>query len=196
MSAPTPVDRVAEVLASAGYRRVSTPLEIAGLKFDLPAAFVGASPSPDLVLVADSAFDDENRILKKIEGIARAMDVVRSKRPLTAVLVGPRPKSSTLDSMARVCRVLPIGPILNEDADAALRNWLAILMPLNLPEPSAGIADPLAEIASQLGGLPPEIAALVGFAQQGADAVQTRLHEIISEPLAEIEGDNELWVPC
>lgn len=183
MTAPTPVDRVAEVLAGAGYRRVATPLEIAGLQFDIPAAFVGASPSPDLILVADTAFDQDHRILKKIEGIARAMDVVRSKRPLTAVLAGPRPTSTVLDSMSRVCRVLPIGTILDEDADAVLRNWLAVLMPLNLPEPSASIADPLTEIASQVGGLDPEVASLVDLAPQGADAVQSRLHAIISEPL-------------
>jgi len=183
MTAPTPVDRVAEVLAGAGYRRVATPLEIAGLQFDIPAAFVGTSPSPDLILVADTAFDQDHRILKKIEGIARAMDVVRSKRPLTAVLAGPRPTSTVLDSMSQVCRVLPIGTILDEDADAVLRNWLAVLMPLNLPEPSASIADPLTEIASQVGGLDPEVASLVDLAPQGADAVQSRLHAIISEPL-------------
>lgn len=187
MTAPTPVDRVAEVLAGAGYRRVSTPLEIAGLQFDIPTAFVGVSPSPDLVLVADTAFDQEQRILKKIEGIARAMDVVRSKRPLTAVLAGPRPTSTVLDSMSRVCRVLPIGTVLDEDAEAALRNWLAVLLPLNLPEPSASIADPLTEIASQLGGLDPEVASLVDLAPQGADAVQSRLHAIIREQLDEGE---------
>ena len=191
MTAPTPVDRVAEVLAGAGYRRVSTPLEIAGLKFDLPAAFVGATQSPDLILVADTAFDDEYRILKKIEGIARAMDVVRSKRPLTAVLAGPRPNSATLDSLSRVCRVLPIGTILDEDADATLRNWLAVLLPLNLPEPSAGIADPLTEIAGQLGGLPAEVRGLVELAQQGADAVQAGLHKIISEAVAEVDAEDE-----
>jgi hypothetical protein len=190
VTAPTPVDRVAEVLVGAGYRRVSTPLEIAGLKFDFPAAFVGASPSPDLILVADTAFDDEHRILKKIEGIARAMDVVRSRRPLTAVLAGPRPTSATLESMSKVCRALPIGTILDEDADSALRNWLAVLMPLNLPEPSAGIADPLTEIGGRLEGLSSEVAGLVGLANQGADAVQTRLHEIISEPLADEDEDD------
>ncbi|MPZ59139.1 MAG: hypothetical protein GEU91_22155 [Rhizobiales bacterium] len=191
MTASTPVDRVAEVLAGAGYRRVAMPLDIAGLKFDLPAAFVGASPSPDLIIVADTAFDQEQRILKKIEGIARAMDVVRSKRPLTAVLAGPRPSSAMLDSLSRVCRVLPIGTILDGDADAALRNWLAVLMPLNLPEPSTNIADPLTEIAGQLGGLDPEVAALVDFAQHGADAVQSRLHAIISEPLADEDSGDE-----
>jgi hypothetical protein len=191
MTASTPVERVAEILAGAGYRRVATPLEIAGLKFELPAAFVGSSPSPDLILVADTAFDDERRILRKTEGIARAMDVMRSKRPLTAVLVGPRPSSATIDSMSRVCRVLPIGTILGEDADAALRNWLAVLMPLSLPEPSTSIADPLAEIATQLVDLLPEVANLVDFAQRGADAVQSRLYEIISEPLADEDADDE-----
>jgi hypothetical protein len=64
-------------------------------------------------------------------------------------------------------------------------------MPLTLPEPSAGIADPLTEIGGQLGDLSPEIAGLVGFAQQGPDAVEMRLHEIISEPLAEVDGGDE-----
>ena len=191
MTAPTPVDRVAEVLAGAGYRRIAMPLEIAGLRFDLPAAFVGASPSPDLVIVADTAFDQEKRILQKLEGVARAMDVVRSKRPLTAVLAGPRPSSAVLDSMSRVCRVLPIGTILEGDAEATLRNWLAVLMPLRLPEPSASIADPLTEIAQQLGGLDPEVAALVDLAPEGADAVQSRLHALISEPLAEEDSGDE-----
>lgn len=191
MIAPTPVDRVAEVLTGAGYRRVSTPLDIAGLRFDLPAAFIGTSPSPDLIVIADTAFDQDQRILKKIEGIARAMDVVRSKRPLTAVLAGPRPSSTVLESMSRVCRVLPIGTILDADADATLRNWLAVLMPLSLPAPNASIADPLTEIASQLGGLDPEIAALVEVAPQGADAVQSRLHALIIEPLDEEDAGQE-----
>jgi len=191
MTPPTPVDRVAEVLGSAGYRRIATPLEIAGLTFDVPAAFVGSSPSPDLIVVADSAFDDEQRILKKIEGIARAMDVMQSRRPLTAIVAGPRPSSAVLDAMSRVCRVLPVGTILDEDADAALSNWLAILMPLNLPEPSASIADPLNEIASQLEGIQPEVASLVDQARQGADAVQSRLYALISESLGDEDLDDE-----
>jgi hypothetical protein len=190
MTAATPLDRVAEVLAGAGYRRLSTPLEIAGLKFDLPAAFVGTAPSPDLILIFDTAFDEERRILRKIEGIARAMDVVQSRRPVTAVLAGPRPSSATLDSLSRVCRVLPIGAVLDEDPDITLRNWLAVLMPLSLPEANASIADPLTEIAAQLEGLEPEVAGLVDLAHEGADAVQARLHEIIAEPMMdEVEGE-------
>jgi hypothetical protein len=191
MTAPTPIDRVAEILLGAGYRPVPMPLDIAGLKFDLPMVFVGTAPSPDLILVADTAFDEEHRILRKIEGLTRAMDVMQSKRPVTLVIAGPRPTSATLDSMSRVCRVLPIGTIFGENPDEALRNWLAVLMPLNLPEPSVSIADPLAEIMSQLGGLQSDVASLVEVAQQGADAVQTRLLKIISEPLADENEGNE-----
>lgn len=192
MIAQTPVDRVVELLTDVGYCRIPTPIGVAGLKFELPAAFVGMPPSPDLILIVDTAYEDERRILKKVEGIARAMDVVGSKRPLTVILVGPRPTSGTLEFMSRVCRILPIGIVIGKESDEALRNWLAILMPLSLPEPSASIADPLAVIAMQLRDLDPEVASLVDFAQQGADMVQARLHALISDPLTGEIAEEEL----
>jgi hypothetical protein len=84
--------------------------------------------------------------------------------------------------MSKVCRVLPIWTVLDdEDPDAVLKNWLAVLTPLHLPEPSANIADPLSEMAMQLEDLHPDVGSLIQFAPQGA--VQSRLHEIIAEPL-------------
>ena len=192
MTARTPVERVAEILRGAGYRRVATPREIAGVKFELPMALVGNPPSPDLVVIADTAFEDERRILKTIEGVARALDVARSKRPLTAILAGPRPRSSVLDAMSRVCRVLPIGTVVaDSDPDAVLRNWLAVLMPLRLPEPTAGIADPMNEIAGRLVGIDPELTELLSLAARGSDAVKNRLHELVSSRLGdEAAGDD------
>jgi hypothetical protein len=193
MTVPSPVERVAGVLEKAGYRRISTPLEIAGLKYDLPAAFVGSTPSPDLIVVADSAVEEAHRILRKIEGVGRALDVVGSKRPLTAVIAGPRPTTAVLVAMSKVCRVLPIGVISDVDADMVLRNWLAVLMPLDLPAPGARLADPLKEITAQLDGLSPDVRGLADFAPQGADAVQTKLYEIITDALNEPwEGDLDL----
>jgi hypothetical protein len=183
MNAATPVDMVAEFLKAAGFVSLQTPLDIAGLSFDFPAAFVGSPPSPDLILVADTAFDTEQRILKKIEGVARALDVVRSKRPLTLVVAGPRPHSGILEAMTRVCRVLPVGPVLDDDPSIVLKNWLAVLTPLHLPDQTATIADPLHEMAMHLEDLQPVIGGLVELAPQGAAAVQTRLHEIVAEPL-------------
>lgn len=187
----TPMDRIALILAESGYRTVPTPLNIAGLAFDVPLAFVGGDTSPDLIIVADTAFEPEQRILKKLEGIARALDVVGSKRPLTTVLAGPRPGPSVLDTMSRVCRVLPVGFALDGDVEAGIKNWLAVLLPLHLPEPSSGIADPLNEVAKHLDGLDPQIAELIEYAKDGVQAVQARLYELVAEPVSEIEADLE-----
>lgn len=183
MTAMTPVEGISEVLSGAGYHRLPAPLRIAGLTFEFPAVFVGIAERPDLIVVADTAFDSEQRILKKLEGVARALDVVRSTRPLTAVLAGPRPGTATLDAMSKVCRVLPVGTVLGSDPDAALRSWLSVLMPLHLPQPTSGLADPLGEIARQVGDLDPAFGEVLRAAPQGAEAVQARLHELIAESL-------------
>lgn len=185
----TPVGRITSMLLEAGYRAVSTPLVIGGLKFDFPAAFVGTEPSPDLILVADTAFEQEERLVAKLEGAARALDVARSKRPLTVVIAGPRPSSSNLEVMSRVCRVLPTGTVLDKDPDGSLRNWLAVLLPLRLPEAHAPIADALEQISKLGAGLDNEVADLVVPAKQGTRAVQVQLHRIIDAAVADANED-------
>jgi hypothetical protein len=178
MTATTPVERVAAVLGAAGYRRLEMPLRIAGLDFDLAAGFLGDELSPDLVLVGDTAFDSEQRIQQKLEGVARVLDVMRSRRPMTVVLVGPRPRLTTLDAISRVCRVLPVG---DAEGDAPLRDWLAVLLPLDLPEP-AGEAEDLAETFDDGTGQDDITAALRAAARRGENAVRERLHALIAEP--------------
>ena len=191
MSAPTALDRVADVLVSAGYRRLPVPLHVAGLEFVLPAAFLGTSRSPDLILVADTNLEDEQQILRTFQNLARAMDVLQSKRPLTSVIIGDRPSLASLDAMSRVCRVLPVGPLGDADSEATLRKWLAVLMPLNLPAPSPEDADPSKAISHQLEGLRSEVASLLEVASRGPGAVEKRLHEIISESFSDIDSEDK-----
>ena len=183
MTAATPVGKVTELLNGAGYRQLPAPLAIAGLNFDIAAAFVGAHPSPDLIIVADTALETDQRILRKVEGVARALDVARSRRPLTAILVGPRPTGPVLDAMTKVCRVLPVGSVVEGNPDETLRNWLAILLPLSLPEPNQSITDPLAVIAARSGDLRKDVSGLIVLAPNGADAIQSRLHELLEQEL-------------
>lgn len=185
----TPVGRITSMLLEAGYRSVSTPLVIGGLKFDFPAALVGTEPSPDLILVADTAFEQEERLVAKLEGAARALDVARSKRPLTVVIAGPRPSSSNLEIMSRVCRVLPTGTVLDKDTDGSLRNWLAVLLPLRLPEAHAPITDAFEQVSKLGAGLDQEVAELVYPAKQGTRAVQVQLHKIIDAAVADANED-------
>jgi hypothetical protein len=185
MTVGTPVERIGQMLEGAGYRRLASPLRIAGLSFEVRAAYVGTEPSPDLVLVADTAFDEQEHILRTVEGIGRALDIVKSKRPMTAVLAGPKPRAEVIEALSRVCRVLPVGVPSDGYAEAALHNWLAVLMPLTVPQPSEHIADPMGEIAAHLQGLDPAVAELVHLAPMGPATVQRRLHELLSAVLAD-----------
>jgi hypothetical protein len=190
MTASTPVEGVVELLTGSGYRRLPSPLSIAGVSFEVPAALVGENPSPDLILVADTAFEADIRILRKVEGVARALDVARSKRPLTAILVGPKPKASVLDAMTKVCRVLATGVIGTEEDNPLLQNWLAVLLPLALPEPSNDIAEPLEAIVKRSTDLEKSIVDLVSLGAQGADAVQARLHQLLNDSLTVPDADD------
>lgn len=185
----TPVGRITSMLLEAGYRAVSTPLVIGGLKFDFPAALVGVEPSPDLILVADTAFEQEDRLVTKLEGVARSLDVARSKRPLTVVIAGPRPSSANLETMSRVCRVLPTGTVLDKDTEGSLRNWLAVLLPLRLPEAHAPIAGAIEQLSKLGVGLDQEVADLVNPAKQGTRAVQMQLHKIIDAAVTDTQED-------
>lgn len=192
MNASTPIEGVVEILTGSGYRRLSSPLSIAGLSFEFPAALIGENPSPDLVLVADTAFEADTRILRKVEGVARALDVARSKRPLTAILVGPRPTAAVLDAMTKVCRVLPTGVIRPDDTSGLLENWLAVLLPLALPEPSHNVTEPLESIVHRSDDLDEGIIEIVALGAQGVDAVQARLHELLNtslEPASEYQEE-------
>jgi hypothetical protein len=158
---------------------------LANIKFDIPAALVGTDPAPDLIVVLDTVQDGDNRIRQKVEGIARALDVVRSRRPLTAILAGPRPSVGVLDALSRVCRALPVGTVLEAEADESLPNWLAVLLPLRLPEVSRGLADPTQELVTRLGAAAedPVVASLIASATHGTEEVENRFQVIMGESL-------------
>ncbi|SAK75051.1 hypothetical protein AWB76_04847 [Caballeronia temeraria] len=191
MTISSSVARICQLLETAGYKRLPSPLTIGGLSFDIPAAFVGAIPSPDLVLIADTGSESSQHILHNVEGVGRMLDVMKSRRPVTTVLAGVRPDSETFDAFARVCRVLTVGTLPDGDCEPTLRNWLAVLLPLNVPEPNQDLANPLNEITNHLDGLAPSISELVKTAAAGPDTVQSQLHAILNNTLANDEGSDD-----
>lgn len=180
MTETTPVERVARMLEGASFQRIPAPLQIGGLKFDTPAAFVGQSPSPDLVVVGDSATQTARDLQRTVEGVGRALDVVRSRRPLTLVLVGPRLESGALAQLSRYARVLPVGETAD---DASLKNWLAVLLPLKLPKPvEARGMDSLEELRASSDA---EQRELIDLATSGAEAVADRFIGMVEQPFDE-----------
>ena len=185
MTQGTPIERVTSVLTSAGYRPLSMPLTIGSVPFEFAAALLGPNRAPDLVLVVDTIDEKEGRVRQKITALSRALDVIGSRRPLTAILTGPRPQSSTIEALGRVCRVLPVGTPVSTASDAALHDSLAVLLPLHLPEPTDSVADPMGELSRQM---PSDIdsrviEAITARASQGSDAVEAALRTILTEVL-------------
>jgi len=180
MNTTTPVERVAKLLEGAHFRRVHTPLEIGGIEIDAAAAFVGEPPMPDLIVVGDTIAQTPRGLQQIVEGAGRALDMMGSRRPLTLVIVGPRPESSTLTALSRHARVLAVG----ESADEKdLSNWLAVLLPLDLPK--AGDDRAAAANSKLLEGFSdPLVPELVQLASHGAEEVAFCLAEAIDAPFA------------
>lgn len=182
------VDQVVSLLQNAGYRRLNTPFILAGLQFDVAAVLVGADRSSDIVIVEDTVASTSHEIQIRIETIARAMDSLDSKRPITAILIGPRPSSTELDAMSRVARILPVGTSSLPDQSDSLQNWLAVLLPLQLPPTGNQLADPLSELSNQVNPEDTVISELLNSASLGTFAVQKTLHQIIERNLVISEG--------
>ena len=66
MSDSTPVGRIASALVGAGYVRLPDLLVVGGMKLEFSAAFVHERSSTELVLVADTAGEDEALLIRKI----------------------------------------------------------------------------------------------------------------------------------
>lgn len=190
MTDSTPVGRVTVALENAGYQRLASGLQVGELKFQFPVAFVKAKSSAELILVADIVSENEAQLTRKVDGVARALDIAASTRSLTLVVTGPRPSAAALESLGRVCRVLPTGNITGDDGDEVLKNWLAVLLPLSLPEPESVSGNSLARIYAAAQSLDETTRKLIDVASLGERAVSKELYSIIDAAAVQAKEKN------
>jgi hypothetical protein len=191
MISTTPVERIARLLGDTKYARLPVPLKILKLSFDIGAAFIGSETSSDLVVVIDNVDRPELRMVQIVEALSRALDVARSRRSLTVIVVGPRPVLSTIERLSRVARVLPVGVITDEEA---LRDWLAVLLPLTIP----AVAEPPGPVLQDASNeIEPTDVLTTSFEQAallGEDKVQELLIRLVESPFKSGEEASELEV--
>jgi hypothetical protein len=192
MTQNQPVTRVVDILTTAGYRQRTTPVTVASVRFEFAAILLGSDRANDLIIVIDTLVDGEARIRQKVEGLSRALDLAASRRPLTVVLVGPPPRPTIVEALARVSRVLTVGTPTGDSADRFLADTLAVLLPLVLPDASEAVVDPLDEVRRQL---PVDIdqdalVPLFTAARSGTEAVQEALRELLEDSLDLDSQDN------
>jgi hypothetical protein len=190
MNPATPVERVVAILKEAGYRELKLPLMVASVPFDFAAALVGTGKASDLIVVIDTVQDSDARTRQMIDGLGRALDVAGSRQPVTAILAGPKPHDPILDAIGRVCRVLPVGTPTGADATRLLHDWLAVLLPLQLPNPIEVIADTSGELAKHLATNhdPYVRKTILEEAPHGPKAVRLALQRLVVQALNDNSG--------
>lgn len=173
------IEMVMTVLEDGGYQRLPKPLTVAGTEFDFEAAARGTQRSHDLVIVATDRLPTPRR-QRLVAGLARSLDLMQSKRPVTLVIVGDL-SADDKNELERHARVLQIEPANASRAD--VERAIAVLLPLDLPDTVIMHgSDPINEVLATLGVGPDtaEHISLVRAALGGADEVQAALRDYVN----------------
>lgn len=177
-------DRVVDILTQeGGYRPLPKPFKVGSQSFDFTHALVAGDRANDLVIVIELRGDTaDDAVIRKVLALTRALDVLRSKRPVTAVLTSGQPRADTVHSISKVCRVLSVGAPVGPDAIEAVRDWLSVLLPLAQP----AAVDTMLDWEADLRVATPTVAkgelleALIEAAPRGTDAVEAVLGDHIN----------------
>ena len=189
-------DRVVEILVGeGGYRPLPRPFKIGSQSFDFTHALVASDRANDIVIVIELRGNTaDEAVVRKVLALTRALDVLHSKRPVTAVLTSGQPRAETVQTISKVCRVLPVGAPTGPKAADAVRDWLSVLLPL--VEPAA--VDQLLDWEADLRAATPDAAngelidGLIAAAPAGEEAVEMVLADDIGAAVRAVldaEGD-------
>ena len=188
-------ESVVDILVKeGGYKVLPRPMKVGSGSFEFSHALVGSNTANDLVVVVEVKPDtSDDLIVRNILGLTRALDVLRSRRSVTAVLTSGPAAPETLRTISRVCRVLPIGAPQGPKASEEVREWLAALLPLGQHAGGEIALDWLAELRSQLSKtVDPFTETLLARATEGDKAVEAAfaaaLKSAATPALAEDEG--------
>ena len=188
-------DRVLEILVQeGGYRPLPKPFRVGTQSFDFTHALVASDRANDLVIVVELRGDTaDDVIIRKVLALTRALDVLRSRRPVTAVLTSGQPRSETVQAISKVCRVLPVGAPVTADAVAEVRDALAVLLPLAKPPAVDTLLDWEADLRLAIPKTAegPLTEALVDAAPYGIEAVEAVLASDIGDTIDAVLDEDE-----
>lgn len=175
----TAAETVLKILTKeGGYRPLIKPIKIGSQTFDFTHMLVAGERANDLVIVIDlTGASDDAQVTRSVLAFTRALDVLGSKRSVTVVLTSGQADNDLVNSISRVCRVLPVGAPTGSTAEEAVRDWLAVLLPLKSPPPVQHLADWKASLEKQLEDTDeePSFGRFVQLAEEGKEAVEAAL---------------------
>jgi hypothetical protein len=148
----TTADKVVDILVKeGGYRQLPQPMRVGSVSFQFAYALVAEKRANDIVVVIELKSETSDEIvIRNVLGLTRALDVLKSKRSVTAVLTSGQAAPETIRSISRVCRVLPIGAPSGPNAEEAVRDWLSVLLPLKAIGPAQAAVEWESALREQL----------------------------------------------
>lgn len=175
----TTAETVFEILTKeGGYRPLGQEIRIGSQAFHFSHVLVAGEKANDLVIVIElTGASEDAQVTRSVLAFTRALDVLGSKRSVTAVLTSGQADNDLVNSISRVCRVLPVGAPTGPMAEEVVRDWLAVLLPLKSPPPVEHLADWKAKLEQQLEITDdePAVARFVHLAEVGKEAVEAAL---------------------
>jgi hypothetical protein len=194
----TTADRVVDILVrEGGYRQLPQPMRVGSSSFQFAHALVAEKRANDIVIVIELKSDTSDElVVRNVLGLTRALDVLKSKRSVTAVLTSGQAAPETIRSISRVCRVLPIGAPFGPNAEEAVRDWLSVLLPLKAIGPAQAAVEWEPALRQQLHIVDetPYLERLIVAARAGEEAVEqefaTEIGSAIKSALEENEEDD------
>ena len=153
------------------------------IKFD--AAMTGTGASQDLIIVGGLATDPE-RLAQLLSGLTRSLDRFESRRPVSVVLLGPRPDLVLLARLEVRARVMALGT--SEPTQSQVIDAVAILLPLRLPSTSEATTAPLDNLRELLSDrATDEHRAIIDAAGSGPEVVRQVLRKYVKAAFDGIE---------
>lgn len=175
----TTAETAFEILTrEGGYRPLDKPIRIGSQAFDFTYVLVAGEKANDLVIVIElTGASKDAQVTRSVLAFTRALDVLGSKRSVTAVLTSGQADNDLVNSISRVCRVLPVGAPTGPMAEDMVRDWLSVLLPLKSPPPVEHLADWKVNLEKQLEDTDDEstIGRFVQLAEGGKEAVEAAL---------------------
>lgn len=177
------ISRVIGVLRDAGYQSLTQPIIIGGIPFKF-AATLTKHASLELIAVVDTVLESEEDTLRaQVEGLARALDLVGSRRALTVIVVGPRPSHGIAGELKQVARVLSV-PAKPQEDEWPLEDALAVLLPLELSTGEETVSSwPSVRDELRARYSAKEVDLVFKAISHGPRQVQAALHATLIEPL-------------
>jgi hypothetical protein len=191
----TTSESVIQILVEeGGYKDLARPLRVGSLSFDFAHALIAGERANDLVIVIELKGDTaDDNVVRKVLSLTRALDVLQSRRSVTVVLTSGQVAQNTVQSISRVCRVLPIGAPSGPKAIDIVREWISVLLPLAQPPPVETLIDWESDLRSSIpaNAAGPLLEELLRAAPAGKLAVEQVLALTIQTPVASVLEDDQ-----